>query len=155
MDIQVDQSIKVERTHQATVLGLSNGKEYAVTLQGKTKRRLQEAFRLHGIPRQYVIHTFAACLTLLMWHARFSYPPAVVVDEEYPGYEEYIRQLVATMWQRLSMGQPIIVFRRIGKRSPAHRVAHWTANGRRRVDHVLTYEEISKLVFAQKKNPGA
>jgi len=44
MNIEIDQSGKVERTNQDTIVAFSNGKSSSVKITGETKRRLQGRF---------------------------------------------------------------------------------------------------------------
>lgn len=147
MDIQVDQSGKIEETSRSTTLALSNGHKFTVTISGKVKRWLQQDFRQRGEPRLFMLRTFAACLTLLIWHARFKNLPTVIVDEEYPGNDIQLGNMVKQMWATQKQGEPLLVFRRVGKGSPAHDLANKVATGRRPADRVLSYEEVRRLAL--------
>ena len=44
MNIEIDQSGKVEETQHDTILAFSNGKSKAVSISARTKRKLQDVF---------------------------------------------------------------------------------------------------------------
>lgn len=97
-----------------------------------------------------MLRTFAACLTLLIWHARFKNLPTIVVDEEYPGNDPIIRQMVSSMWATLAKTKPLLEFRRVGKSSPAHHLAYETAAGKLPTNRKLTYGEVRRLAIKSK-----
>lgn len=147
MRIQIDQSVKIEETNRDTVIGLSNGVEFAVVIPAKVKRKLQEEFRRRGKRRLFMYRTFAAGVVLLLHHASFRNLPSVTIDEEYPGHAQLLRSMILEMWTRLKKEVFVFTFARVGKRSGAHRVSHFTTIGKRKADKIISYGELKKLVL--------
>jgi len=147
--IEIDQSGKIEQTNQATILALSNGQRFSVIISAKTKRRLQQDFRYRGKPRLFVLRTFAACLTLLLRHAQINNTQVITIDEEYSGNDIVLKKMISEMWDRTPniCERPSLLFKRIGKHSPAHSLAYLTATGKQEVNLVLTYREIYLLAI--------
>ncbi len=147
--IEIDQSNKIEETGKGTTFGASNEISRVVFLSGKIKRKLQEDFRKAGKPRLFVYRTFAAGIVLLLQSiGEQKLHTRIVVDVEYPGWERIILSMILEMWSRAS-GRTIdtIEFKRVGKRSRAHEVAHATAAGKRKADKIIKYAEIKRLVL--------
>ena len=147
MRVEIDQSVKIERTNRDTALGIANGTEFAVIIPAKVKRRLQEEFRRQGKPRLFILRTFMAGVVLALHYAKVSDSSSVTIDVEYPGQETLLRSMFLEMWSRFSAEIPVLEFSRVGKRSEAHRVSNHTAIGRRQPERELSYEEIRQLAL--------
>lgn len=146
MNIEIDQSNKIEKTDKDTAIAFSNDKEYAILLLGKTKRQLQELFRERGRPRIFVYRTFAAGVTLLIKdHLPKFYK--IIIDQEYTGKERVLRSMIYEMLGRFHNELPEIVFERIGKSSNAHNVAYHVTHKKREADRIIKFNEIKELVF--------
>src|SRR5262245_27491974 len=120
--MQIDQSGKIEQTHQDTILCLSNGDWFAVKVSATTKRQLQEIFRRNGQIRNYILFTFAAGIALLL-----KLNPkvrSVTIDQEYLGKEPIIKQLVLSMLETPKREGPAIHFGFVGKSALAHHRAY-------------------------------
>ncbi len=153
MNIEIDQSVKIEETNKATVLAFSNDKEYAILILGKTKRALQELFRVRGKPRIFIYETFAAGIVLLLKNDINKYE-IIIIDQEYPGKNKIIKNMIYRMLTRFSNKRPEILFKRIGKKSKAHGTAHHTTSKERKPDRVVKFDEIKKLIFTENKSPS-
>ncbi len=147
--IEIDQSVKIEQLSRNTVIALSNDIEFAVSIPSKVKRKLQTEFRRKGKPKLFRLRTFVAGVVLLIYHAKFRHVPSVVIDREYAGQEQNIQSMFVEMWQRHYGQAPSVSIKEIGKRSKAHDVAYFTMSGKRKVDRVLTYSEMRRLVFGK------
>jgi len=146
MQIQIDQSRKIENTNKDTVLAFTNDNEYAILIPGKVKRQLQELFRQKGRPRLFIYRTFAAGITLLLKKdiSKFN---KIIIDQEYPGKERMIRAMIYEMLARFSDRMPEIVFEKIGKGAKAHGVAYHVGSKERKADMIVKFSEIKKLIF--------
>lgn len=154
MKVQIDQSGKVEKTNKDTILAFSNSIDFAVNIPAKVKRKLKLEFRRTGHIRVFTFRMFAAGIVLLIRdHLRKI--DSIVIDQEYTGRELMIRDMIQEMLRKLRRKEPLIYFRRIGKKSGAHYVAYGTATHKRKADKILNYREIAQLVFTTKNRSGA
>ena len=88
-----------------------------------------------------------ASVVLLLQHAPLQNTPSVVIDIEYPGQEAVLYSMFFEMRSHFSKNMPVVEFRRVGKRSGAHKVSHNTAKGKRTADVKLTYAKLQKLAL--------
>ncbi|MBI4092037.1 MAG: hypothetical protein HY427_02425 [Candidatus Levybacteria bacterium] len=115
---QIDQSGKIEQTDKDTVLCLANEEEWdAILIKAKTKRQLQEIFRLNKQPRNYVLFVFCAGLAVLI--KRNLDKDTITIDREYFGKEAVIKEILLGMIKE-NKRRPEILFGNIGRRVQAH-----------------------------------
>lgn len=141
MRVEIDQSGKIEDTNRDTVIAYANGRTRSVKITGKTKRRLQEVYRLIGKPRLFVISTFSVAIYLLVRND-LKRLTEIVIDEEYSGKEHLIEG-----WLQKLLGKESglnITFHRIGKGSKAHELALKVFQGKKKTDETLDFDLISK-----------
>lgn len=144
MRIEIDQSGKIEETHRDTVLAMANGVTETVRITARTKRRLQEAYRRAGRPRDYIVGVFSAALYLLV-KRYVKVMHEIVIDTEYPGHEQLIIAILESkLGEERTNFLPLILFRSIGKRSNAHISALTTFKKPSKASAVLNYEAIIK-----------
>lgn len=154
MKIEIDQSGKVEKTNQDTILAFSNGKSSAIKITGKTKRKLQEFFRKIGEPKLFMIDTFCILIFLVI-RDNIKEIDSIEIDKEYSGKEKYILSTLNTIFQNKSINQPEISFINIGKKSKAHQKAIKVYRKESQPDKVITLKEIIKIVSDIKnRRPG-
>lgn len=154
MNIEVDQSNKVEQTEKDTVLALANGINFALLVKSKSKKSIQEEFRLRGEPRNFIIFTFSLLLVILLKKAK---PVGVVtVDLEYADKERIIRERLTQYSRQLGFEYDwsLIAFKRVGKSSPAHKLAGKVSAGKQRPSFVVSEEKLLNLLFLKKKKTG-
>ena len=139
----IDQSGKIENTAKNTILCLSNGTWDAVILKAAVKRQLQEIFRRHGMPRNFVLFTFSALLAILI--KRNLKLQGLTVDREYYGKEPVIKEIVL---QILADNQtiPKINFAQIGKNVNAHDIAAKIAHKKERAKHQISIREVLSAI---------
>ena len=137
---QLDQSIKIENTSQATYVAIANGTCLTCAILAKDKRILKHLFRQLGKPLVYKLFTFSFLCSQVIAKTK---PHHVVIDQEYRGHEidikNYITQLLTIAKQRV----PNLVFKSIGKESPAHHRAYH-AYKIRKADFRVPYQEVIK-----------
>lgn len=145
--IKVDQSGKVEDTSKPTVVAFSNGISGSIFLAAREKRKLQRFFRKLGKPRLFAYKVFAT-LTFILIRNHTRKLDRIIIDPEYPGYEEVIRNWIWELLRkhRSRFSRNGIVFQSIGKRSRAHIIAHRVFNKLREPDIVVTAKDIQKIV---------
>ena len=142
--IEIDQSIKVEQTQQGTVLAFSDGVFRTILIPARVKRTCQQELRSRGVkPGMIALRIFVAGIVLLLEN-QMTYLASVTIDTEYAGREGEIKGLLLRFVHRWMPDFPTeaIIFRQIGKKSPAHELAWETQRGRRKPDQVVTLEEL-------------
>lgn len=147
MNIEIDQSNKIEQTNKNTIIGLSNSKTFTILIKAKEKRKLQEEFRKQGKPRLFVYRTFIAGIVLLLKYACLKNLSKIIIDEEYFGKEKMLKSMFLEMWSRYFDKIPEINFERIGKKSNAHNISYLTMKGKYKPDKTLRFNEIKQLVL--------
>ncbi len=152
METQIDQSIKIEQTARSTFICLSNNRTFVVAITSKTKRKLQETFRRHGLSNMFPTTTFATAVSLLIYYTGYTSIPAITIDDEYPGYEDFIRKSISLLLTDMGKEAPVIIIRRVGKNANAHIIGYQTYREKRQPDRVLTYGELRER--ALKNRPG-
>ncbi len=156
MKIEADQSIKIEQTSQDTVIGISNGKQCAVVIPRKVKRKLKDDFREIGRRRSFALRTFIAGVVLAIEHMKPSHLSDVIIDIEYPGKNRILKSIFLEMWSRGHEAVPDVQFRLIGKQSKAHEACYLVTRKKRVADKILSYGDIKRLAISvQNKSPGA
>ncbi len=148
LDIQVDQSGKVENTRVDTVIAFSNGVSGTVLIPAVVKRACIRALREQDWRRQtFVFQIFAAALfALIEPHAKRI--ERITIDIEYPERMGDIKTQLLKLLKREHLkfyGQQI-VFQRIGKQSPAHHKAIAVYRGRVSPDRILSSVEILRVL---------
>jgi len=142
--IEVDQSIKVEQTRRHTVLAFSDDIQRVILIPAAVKRACQQELRLTGVkPGMIALRMFAAGVLLLL-EGQMDSIASLTVDVEYEGKEGEIKGLLLRFILKWVPGFPkeAITFRRIGKKSPAHRLAWETYRGERKPGRVVTLEQL-------------
>ncbi|GMU26267.1 MAG: hypothetical protein AMXMBFR16_11720 [Candidatus Uhrbacteria bacterium] len=142
--IEIDQSVKVEQTGQATALSFSDGVHGIVLLPAEVKRACQQELRRQGVkPGMIAIRLFAAGILLLL-EGQMHRIASLTIDTEYEGWEGEIKGLLLRFIRRWVPGFPTeaINFRQIGRKSAAHALAWETHRGERKPDKVATFEEL-------------
>jgi hypothetical protein len=142
--VEVDQSVKVEQTHQHTVLAFSDGAHRAILIPAGVKRACQQELRAKGVkPGMIVLRIFAAGILLLLENQMHNIA-SVTIDTEYEGKEGEIKGLLLRFIRSWVPAFPseAITFRQIGKKSPAHRLAWETHRAEWKPNRVVTLEEL-------------
>ena len=103
-----------------------------MTFVSKIKKELLETFRKNGKPKAFPIIVFATVVFMTMLRSK-TYPPELIIDIEYPGHENTIKNIIITLCRRFKKKTPEIYFANIGKKDLAH-IAAWK-----------TYKKIVKL----------
>ena len=133
VEVEVDQSIKIEQTHADTRIGVVRGRQKLLAIvDADLKRKLLSFLRRRNVKDPH-IKLFGIFLYLALRDSGILRPGDIlVIDEEYPGQENRLRDILAS---RLNIDRALISFTRIGKRSEAHRVAYTG-----RADQIIRYD---------------
>ena len=124
---EVDQSGRTDQTNKVTVLALANSLKYSVQISGSEKRKLLTTLRYlkpHWSKAYISVVIFSTLLFLLLKN-HLPEMSVVVIDTEFPGYEPVIKERLLNLFLRegKSVQKEQIIFRQIGKKSPAHKLA--------------------------------
>lgn len=146
-DVEVDQSGKVERTRMDTVLAFFDGQHYAIRIPATVKRAVLHVVRQKrkpsGSKKAVYLRLFAAGLYLLI-RDHLNVLDHIIIDTEYSGREADIRGMLLLLIRRTDplYSADRIMFRQVGKKSPAHSLAWEIFRGKRQPDHVVTESEL-------------
>jgi hypothetical protein len=141
--VEVDQSIKIGDLSGATVLAFSDHICGTVLIPAEVKRTLIRQVRVRGKSKiRATVQIFAAALFLLLERA-IPQIDSVVIDTEYTGYEPDIEGMLLNYLREVEPGfsKQRLVFRQVGKSSPAHKRAIAVHRGEVKPDRVLRIED--------------
>lgn len=97
MTYQIDQSGKIEQTEKNTVIAYANGNQYAVMIPKKLKRKIQEAFRIHGMTSLFIYILFSIGVFYLLKPLRQN--TQITIDIEYPGKDKLLSSFPVPIMQ--------------------------------------------------------
>ncbi len=150
MQIEVDQSGKIEQTSHDTVLAITNGVSYTILLNKKYKRALERIFKKYKQSKLHSQITFSALLVILIKKSKVS--RSVLIDIEYPGYNNFIQKFVK---DKLRGKCPNIKFGLVGKESKSDVLASKVTHGKIKPNYVVSLEELIEICFKDKKSRDA
>lgn len=131
MQIEIDQSGKIENTSVNTVIAFSNSKRKSILITAKEKRKLQKAFREFNKSPLFVYKTFALLIYFLI-KDDFNKIQSIIIDQEYPGKENEIKTYLFRQFKKdgINFSAKNIHFLEIGRKSRAHFCAYDTSRGK-------------------------
>ncbi len=142
--IEVDQSIKVEQTHQHTTLAFSDGIKYVILIPAEIKQTCQRELRKKGVKSDMIMLRMFAAGVLLLLEDQMHNIASVTIDTEYEGRGGEIKGLLLRFILKWVPDFPkqAITFRRIGKKSSAHKLAWETHRCKQKPDRVATLGDL-------------
>lgn len=146
MNIEIDQSGKLENTEIDTVVAFSNTINKSIKLSAKDKRAVQRLCRSKGKPKVYVYKTFSILIYLLIkpYIKKIS---QIVIDNEYNGWAHQIKDYILTeIFKNSDFDKKSISFCSIGRKSNAHYVAHTTFQKINKPDFAADANKVAKLI---------
>lgn len=148
MKIEIDQSLKIERTDKNTVVAFSNHISASILIKAKEKREIQKIFRQDGKPDMFVYKTFAILVFLLI-KEHLKKINEIIIDKEYPGKDNLIKSFLMREIKKVrpEFSPQAIIFKQIGKKSQAHFVAHGVIANKKQPDKVVGVKEILKFLI--------
>ncbi len=149
MKYQIDQSGKIEQTEKSTILACTNSSTYTILIQGRVKRRLQEAFRKSGMTKLFIYYIFAVGIFFLLQNKKQL--STVTIDTEYPGKERLILDLIKKISTYYKIPLHDCNFARIGNKPKVHYAAHDVFVKKKKADKILNIYEITEVL---KKTDG-
>jgi len=145
MTIMIDQSGKVEKTNEDTVIAAAGKKPFTVLLPSAVKRKIAEAIkqgRMKKYRRYPVIRIFAACVFLSL--ERLTPNDAIIIDYEYKGHDNQIKSIllnyIRKKYPTFRKGQ--IAFVEIGKQVAAHTLAYETYKKKLKPSKTISENEL-------------
>jgi uncharacterized membrane-anchored protein YjiN (DUF445 family) len=156
MQVEVDQSGKVENSRMATVLAFANGKRRAISIPATVKRKSIRELRQRGQKgSSFYYQIFATGLYLLL-KDDITRINRLIVDVEYRRKDAIIREHLLNLFRRAGkkVDADQIQFARITKKSPAHRAAIQVLRGQKKPEHTVTIEELLKEFPKHEKRSG-
>lgn len=125
MFVEVDQSGKFEQLNTHTVVACANGDRVAIFLSAAVKRRLVQKLRRSLVPRRDMVAIVFAVLVFILLADLKKLPDKVLIDEEYTGKDKIIKETIEKLLSKRTKERwkGYIRFGRIGKSSPAHKLA--------------------------------
>ncbi len=148
MHVEVDQSGKISDTKVPTVLAFSDGENYAILIPASVKRECIKFLRnRYRALRQPYMKLFAGALFLLL-ESSLPKITAMTLDAEYPGHEPEIRGMLLENVRHLQpdFAKERIIFRRIGKKSPAHKKAYAVFKGKDKPDRIISFRQMQSVL---------
>lgn len=146
MQCEIDQSGKVEQLNTHTVIGCANKESVSIKVSAAVKRKLIRQLRKSLVPHKDLIPIVFAVLTFLVLKTLKQLPGIIVIDEEYTGKENTIKETLQKLISRYTKNrwQGYIRFKRIGKSSPAHKLA-WKIHSLKKSAQVKNIKETDIL----------
>ncbi len=146
---QIDQSGKIEHTNRPTVLTLANGEVFSIKISSIEKQKLISALRQMNRPNKtYVFQIFAVLIFVLL---RKLGPAVVVVDQEYPGHDTSIKEILSQLFDSQKAKPPEISFGLVGKNCQAHKIGLEIFQRKRQANIVVSASEVLEIVLKNKK----
>lgn len=147
MDIEIDQSGKIENTSKNTIIAFSNNIFGSIFISAQNKREIQKVFRNAGRSRMFVYKLFAILIFLLVGK-HLGNIDQIIIDDEYPGKGYLIKNFLFQEIQKInpSFSADNITIKIIGKKSRAHYVAYGVAIGKKLPDKRVNIKEILRFI---------
>lgn len=146
---QIDQSGKIENTNQVTVIAFANGKTKSIQIGASEKQKLIKVMRVLDFPKKtYIYKIFSALIYLLLQNEKID---IIEIDIEYPKHEADIKLILTQYFQRTQKLIPEIRFKKIGKKSEAHKTALAVFNHKLKPNIRVKAEEVLIVVYRTKK----
>lgn len=150
MQIEIDQSGKIEQTNHVTVIALTNGTKYTILFSRNDKRYIEKISKQTGFKSVHPQTTFAILIAIIVIKSKVN--KSILIDTEYPGYNEYIRKIV-----NLLVGKKcsLIKFGFVGKESKSDLLARKIAHNKEGPSYKVNRSEITKYLTKIKKSRSA
>jgi hypothetical protein len=148
VQVEVDQSGKIELTKVDTVLAFANDISSSVLVRATVKRQCLWELRSKHISNKIITLLLFSVGLFLLLRDPLQKGATVVIDTEYTGREGDIKGMILRMAKRdnLELHPDQIQFGQIGKKSSAHNVAIEVFRGKKAPDKVLTVKDILQWV---------
>ncbi len=146
MQVEIDQSGKIEWTQKPTVLALSNDMRFSILIPANEKRKILLALRQRRSrwSRTFINVSVFSTLLYLLLKDHIGKLSFIVIDPEYQGHEPMIKDRIMTLCRRkgIEVHKDQLTFQRVGKKSPAHNLAIKVFRGKVPPDREISAKEV-------------
>lgn len=146
MKVEIDQSGRLEHLDTNTVLSFANGKSGSILVTVPTKRLLIQNIRKSLFSEKDIL---AILFSILIFILIKEMPNGIsyIIDEEYTGKERVIERALSTLLQSKfkKKWNGNIIFKQIGKLSPAHRLC-WSVHRNKRLQHRIQKIKLEEIL---------
>ncbi|MBI3914861.1 MAG: hypothetical protein HY327_11840 [Chloroflexi bacterium] len=141
-NIEVDQSGKIDLSVD-TVLAFSNENKRAIRIPTTVKRAGLKFLRQRRVSARIRFLRMLVAGYYILLQRELNRLGYIKIDVEFDSREQDLRgMLLILIWKRYpDFPKDRLTFHRIGKKSPAHRLALATFQGKRRAEKTITEEE--------------
>ena len=148
MKIFIDQSSKIEYTHQDTVVAFSNHHHQSVLLKSKDKRELEKFFRATNKPKLFIYKVFAVLICYLL-EPQIKTITQIIIDTEYTGQENLLKNLILEILTSRGciINKKIISFSQVGKKAKCHQIAINTYKHKIKPDQTISLGTVLKYLL--------
>ncbi len=138
MQIEIDQSNKVEQKSNNTVIAYANSKQKSLMIPARYKRELQKLFRKANKPQMFRYKIFALLVYLLI-KDDLKLISSIIIDNEYTGREDLIKNYLLQFLKidGKFFSKDNIHFDLIGRESNAHKRAIAVLRGNIQTDIIV------------------
>lgn len=150
MQIEIDQSGKIEQTSFDTILALTNDIKFTIILKKRDKRLIEKEFKKNKQKRLHVQITFATLLLIIIRKSKIK--KSVLIDTEYPGYNNFIENFIES---KLKNHCPTIKFGFVGKESKSDILASQVAHKKIKPNYIVSANEVLRICLPKKKSGNA
>lgn len=146
--IEIDQSSKIERTSQNTVLAMCDGHKRTILIPARVKREALAMLRSNGKGRNIAYYQlFAVGLFILLephLHDIIKHKENIMIDKEYVGQEDKIKGMLLgyAHSKGLDLSKRQVFFAQVGKKSAAHKMAWEVQRGDRKADCIIKLDDL-------------
>lgn len=147
MNIEIDQSGKIENTNKDTVIAFSDDTSRSILIKARDKREIQKIFRKIGKSRIFVYKLFSILIFLLI-KRQLRKIDQIFIDNEYPGWEYLIKDYLLREIRRIKpdFEPESISFKEVGKKSRAHYMTRNIIHKKRDPDLKVGVKEVFKYI---------
>ena len=149
MQIEIDQSGKIDQTNLDTVIALTNGTKYTLLFKKKDKRIVEKEFRKLKLQKIFMVIIFANLVAYVIKNSKAK--KSILIDTEYTGHNDFIEKIIQN---KFGDKCPKIKFGFVGKESKSDELARKVARGKIKPDYIITASEVLNLAL-NKKKPGS
>ena len=145
MNIEVDQSGKVELLSINTIIACSNDKQYSIKILKKIKQKIHYDYKNKIKQLKYKLF----CIGVYYCVERFlTNSELILIDEEYYGRNNLIKSILLSYIRKKqpNFDSKIISFGNLGKKSNAHHLAIETFREEHKPNEIITEKQIWKLL---------
>lgn len=151
--VEIDISGRVEDTSTDTVIALANGVDKSLLIKKETKRDCLKKLRNYGFfgdtiyLRIYVIGLFHLIKSTI------GKLGLIILDEDFRGKERAVKEQLINLFRKykIEYQEVSLLFKFIGKQSPAHKLAISSLRKKIKCNIILTEEEILKEFNLEKR----